>query len=1177
MPNSTTVAIGANFDDGNAGINTGTVKVFSWDGTKWSQKGTEVQGEAFGDQSGYSVSMPDEKTFATGAIANSGNGASAGQARVFVWDGSKWIQKGGDIDGENAGDQSGYKVSMPDANTVAISALSNDGGGKDAGQVRIFKWNGNKWVQKGADLDGMAAGNLFGFSINMADSNTIAVGAVHTAGGGTRRGEVQVYTWNGTAWKQKGTNLNGGTDNDQLGWSVSMPNASVLAVSSVFNDGNGTNSGQVKVYNWSGSAWVQRGSDIYGAKGAIALGQDIVMPDANTLAASSTHLMGFVNVYRWNGTKWMQKAMTIDGGKVNEGFGQSISMGDNNTLAIGSPENDDASTNAGSTKMFRICEPISSSITVEACESYTTPSGKKITATGRYSDTLVSKNGCDSILSIFVAISVLKDQTVNTKTTEFGCDSADVTINLASSQKGAWYYLVDNSNGEIIDEPVVGTGSAVSFSKDRIKATRTYAVEASTISGGLTFDGVDDYVEVANQLTDDDEDQTIETWIKIESYPTNGDRIIQRGLDGVGGAWSIAIDAAANGKIVLATSTNGDDILTSTNAISVGEWHHIAATFTAGSSPDLRLYVDGKAEGSLTPKAGKLRTSSASFLFGRGNLSTEWFKGKIDEVRIWNKALSATQIKDHFDNCIAGDEDFLVGHYKLELGSGSSAKDYSQSQANATLKNGPAWGAGYMACECKLILSEKPTVRVSSIQDQTVSSSVDQLCGTAEVTVSLGSSQNEIAYYLINSATSKIAEGPLVGNGSQVSFNKTTISEETSFEVVAEQLSYGLEFDGIDDYVEVANQLTKDNESQTIEAWVKIDAYPANADRIIQRGLDGVGGAWSISIDVATDGKIVLATSTNGDDFITSKNAIGLGEWHHIAATFTAGTSPDLRLYIDGNAEGSLTPKGGTLRTSGASFLFGRGNLSTEWFKGSIDEVRIWNTARTAQQIADNSGTCLAGNEASLVAYYKFEDATGTTATDLTANQNNATLKDMTNGSWVVAYGGCECAKTFATTITESVDTLDLTVSVNESTLTANLGGAKYQWLDCDNGYAEINGADQQSYDATANGNYAVAITVDNCTDTSECQNVIIIGVNHPLSQSVSLFPNPNNGEFLLNVDKSLVGSDLSVYDATGRKVAQLRVNTASENHNLSLIKGVYIAKIAQNNEAPVSIRFVVK
>ncbi len=190
-----------------------------------TQKGIDIDGEAMGDLSGRSVSMPDANTVAIGAIFNDGNGSNAGHVRIYTWNGSAWLQKGTDLDGEAASDQSGYSVSMPDANTVAIGAILNDENGSNAGHVRIYTWNGSAWTQKGLDIDGETAGDQSGYSVSMPDANTVAIGARANDGNGTSSGHVRVYTWNGTSWTQKGVDIDGEAASDQSGYSVSMPDA----------------------------------------------------------------------------------------------------------------------------------------------------------------------------------------------------------------------------------------------------------------------------------------------------------------------------------------------------------------------------------------------------------------------------------------------------------------------------------------------------------------------------------------------------------------------------------------------------------------------------------------------------------------------------------------------------------------------------------------------------------------------------------------------------------------------------------------------------------------------------------------------------------------------------------------------------------------------------------------
>ena len=79
-----------------------------------------------------------------------------------------WVQRGSDIDGEAADDRSGYSVSLSsDGSIVAIGAVFNDGTGSNAGHTRVYEYSGSAWVQKGSDIDGEAAGDYSGYSLSL--------------------------------------------------------------------------------------------------------------------------------------------------------------------------------------------------------------------------------------------------------------------------------------------------------------------------------------------------------------------------------------------------------------------------------------------------------------------------------------------------------------------------------------------------------------------------------------------------------------------------------------------------------------------------------------------------------------------------------------------------------------------------------------------------------------------------------------------------------------------------------------------------------------------------------------------------------------------------------------------------------------------------------------------------
>ncbi len=80
---------------------------------QWAQLGMNIDGEADGDRSGHSVSLSaDGNTVAIGAYLNAGGGLGRGHVRVYKNTGGTWVQQGADIDGEADGDRSGFSVSL---------------------------------------------------------------------------------------------------------------------------------------------------------------------------------------------------------------------------------------------------------------------------------------------------------------------------------------------------------------------------------------------------------------------------------------------------------------------------------------------------------------------------------------------------------------------------------------------------------------------------------------------------------------------------------------------------------------------------------------------------------------------------------------------------------------------------------------------------------------------------------------------------------------------------------------------------------------------------------------------------------------------------------------------------------------------------------------------------------
>jgi len=132
---------------------------------------------------------------AIGAMTNSTMYPNGGQARVFEYSGGSWIQIGSSLYGEADYDSFGVAVSLsPDGNYVASGAWYNNGNGNSSGNTTVFKYESNDWVQIGADIDGEFADDYSGASVALAENGSrVAIGARNNDGNGSNSGHVRLF------------------------------------------------------------------------------------------------------------------------------------------------------------------------------------------------------------------------------------------------------------------------------------------------------------------------------------------------------------------------------------------------------------------------------------------------------------------------------------------------------------------------------------------------------------------------------------------------------------------------------------------------------------------------------------------------------------------------------------------------------------------------------------------------------------------------------------------------------------------------------------------------------------------------------------------------------------------------------------------------------------------------
>jgi PKD repeat protein len=266
-------------------------------------------------------------------------------------------------------------------------------------------------------------------------------------------------------------------------------------------------------------------------------------------------------------------------------------------------------------------------------------------------------------------------------TTEAGqCSYVDTNIN---SDVSIYYYHVCSVGYSGIESPISNIATA------------------STGKYSLSFDGSNDYISVGNQSVFNElEDQlTISAWIKpIDDGSPYDHTIVSKllryssnGFSFYLGYWAYQNDNQIHFNIN--NHTTADLALYSPlGSIQNNQWTHIDAVY---NGIDLKLYINGVLSASRQ-KSGFINPNSDPLEIGaRHDHSSYRFEGKIDEVRIWKRALSQSELSERLyrelDMTCYSDTLGLIGYWKLNEGIGTVANDYSAYHNNGTLINGPTW------------------------------------------------------------------------------------------------------------------------------------------------------------------------------------------------------------------------------------------------------------------------------------------------------------------------------------------------------------------------------------------------------------------------------------------------------------------------------------------------------
>lgn len=338
----------------------------------------------------------------------------------------------------------------------------------------------------------------------------------------------------------------------------------------------------------------------------------------------------------------------------------------------------------------------------------------------------------------------INDETVTANESTI-CLGSSTTINTQSSVNGINYFLRNDVDNTTIVGPVMGTGNSLQFNTGTINTTTTYNVYAQiSASKALDFDGINDRV-VTPFVLPTTSTFTIEALIYPRGTTTN--RIISSFSTGLSREIILDTYSTANNGKGLRFYIVGGAVLQIANVLTLNTWNHVAATFDNGT---LKLFVNGIEVGTSTVGFTSITTNPAyNFCLGEDRtVNNSSFNGKLDEVRFWDVALTASEISLKMNTCLLGTESNLLVYYNFEDGTNATIlADNTANNNDGTLTNMDAatdWVNGIISCEstpidttCSREMSQLITITVadnmSPVADAVSLTTINEQCSVTSL------------------------------------------------------------------------------------------------------------------------------------------------------------------------------------------------------------------------------------------------------------------------------------------------------------------------------------------------------------------------------------------------------------------------------------------------------------
>jgi fibronectin type 3 domain-containing protein len=477
----------------------------------------------------------------------------------------------------------------------------------------------------------------------------------------------------------------------------------------------------------------------------------------------------------------------------------------------------------------------------------------------------------------------------------------------------------------------------------------------------VDLDGTDDYMALPAGVVSSLDTATVAAWVNLDAV-TNWMRIFDFG-SGTTNYMYLSPKNGANGKIRFAIKVNGssDQVIDGQAAVATGGWHHIAVTLNGATGT---LYVDGTQVGqntAMTFKPSDLGATTQNWI-GRSQFSDPYLNGRVDDFRIYNRALSSTEVTSMMNG------QALTTVPTAPTGVTAAASDSSSVNLSWSAVTGATGYNVYMATS-------------SAVNAVYTKANTDVITGTAFT--SAGLKANTTYYYKVKavnavgeSGTSVIASAATATNMPDASLiawykfnessgttavdssgngNNGTINGGTNATWATGKYGNAVSFGGTNTtaaYVSLPGNIVDNLTSMTIASWVNT-SNPGDFASLFTAGPAAAGTPTKYMMFQPRGSRFMItANGSTAEQNISTGSNLAANTWKHIVITLSGSTGT---LYIDGvqvAQNTSMTWKPSDLAPTSSGNFIGKSEWNADkYLKGQVDDFRIYNRAISASEV----------------------------------------------------------------------------------------------------------------------------------------------------------------------------------------------------------------------------------